>query len=328
MKAGRLTLSLTPVFLLVLFANTASAQGLFSLKVENDVFSGDDGHYTNGVELIWAFEPSTDHWSRYFADAIPGWSADELDGVAYRFGQQMYTPDDIGVEQLIENDRPYAGLLFGGVSLFEDIPHDGWRQASSLHLDAGIVGPASGAKRTQRGYHKLIGSEEPKGWHHQLNNEPIFNLAYERSWIFQERLPTLELEYGPSAGFALGNLYTYASSGVGVRLGKDLGRSFGIPSVAPAHGGQSAFQARQGFSWYVFASLEGRYMAHNLLLDGNTFENSHSVDRNEWVGDAQLGLALTWDRVQLAFTHVWRTDEFTEQEKHDRFGSLILSLWL
>ena len=51
-------------------------------------------------------------------------------------------------------------------------------------------------------------------------------------------------------------------------------------------------------------------MAHNMLLDGNTFEDSHSVDRREWVGDAKLGVALTSSRWQLAFASVWRSREF------------------
>jgi len=315
--------------LLASLATAASADGLFSLKVENDSLSaGGDGHYTNGIEGIWAFEPADGHWTRRFAEVLPGWSAGSLDGVAYRFGQQMYTPNEIGVEKLIEDDRPYAGLLYGGVSLFENIQHDGWRQADSLHLDVGVVGPASGADEFQRGFHDLIASEKPEGWDNQLENEPIVNLAYERAWVFQQRLAGLEVEYGPSAGFALGNLYTFASSGLGLRLGEGLDRSFGIPAVAPAHGGQSSFQPGQGFSWYAFANVEGRYMARNLLLDGNTFEDSHSVDRREWVGDAQVGAALTWDRWQLAYTYVWRSDEFEEQDSSDQFGSLTLSTWL
>lgn len=40
---------------------SASAEGLLSLKVENDAFSaGGDGQYTSGVEVIWAFEPLID----------------------------------------------------------------------------------------------------------------------------------------------------------------------------------------------------------------------------------------------------------------------------
>lgn len=326
---GRLVTRLAYALLLASFATSASADGLLSLKVENDAFSrGDDGHYTNGVELMWSFEPATDHWSRRLADMLPGWSSSSLDGVAYRFGQQIYTPNDIGAERLIEGDRPYAGLLFAGISLFDDVRLNGWRQATSLHFDIGVVGPASGAEGVQRSFHELIASEEPEGWDNQLENEPIINLAYERDWILQHHLNGLDFEYGPSLGFSLGNLYTYASSRLGMRFGEGLDRSFGIPAVAPARSGQSFFKPDQGFSWYVFASLEGRYMAHNLLLDGNTFEDSHSVDRREWVGDAQLGFALTWDRWQLAFTNVWRSDEFEEQGRHDQFGSLMLSTWL
>lgn len=80
-------------FLLVSLTTSASADGLFSLKVENDSLSaGGDGHYTNGIEGIWAFEPADGHWTRRFAVALSGWSACSLNGVAYRFGQQMYPP--------------------------------------------------------------------------------------------------------------------------------------------------------------------------------------------------------------------------------------------
>lgn len=50
---------------------SVSADGLLSLKVENDLFSaGGDGHYTNGIEGIWTFEPADGHWSRRFAKPI------------------------------------------------------------------------------------------------------------------------------------------------------------------------------------------------------------------------------------------------------------------
>ncbi|WP_373419400.1 MULTISPECIES: lipid A-modifier LpxR family protein [Salinicola] len=42
--------------LLGALATTVSAEGLLSLKVENDAFSaGGDRHYTNGIEAVWAF---------------------------------------------------------------------------------------------------------------------------------------------------------------------------------------------------------------------------------------------------------------------------------
>ncbi|MDV6320369.1 lipid A deacylase LpxR family protein [Chromohalobacter sp. HP20-39] len=329
MKSGRALSYIASTLAMTAFASSASADGLLTVKSENDLFaSGGDGHYTNGLEINWSFAPQEHHWTRRLADAVPGWSGRGLDGAAYRIGQQIYTPENIERSSLIEDDRPYAGLLYAGVSLFDEHQLQEWRQADELHIDVGIVGPASGGKVVQKNFHHLIDSKEPHGWDHQLHNEPIVNITYKRSWWLQDSLGNLEVEYGPNAGFALGNLYTYAAGGVGIRIGGDLQHSAGMPAVAPAQSGRNYFEPGQGFGWYAFANLEGRFMAHNLLLDGNTFEDSHSVDRRQWVGDALAGIALTWNSWQLTYTSVWRTHEFEAQEENDQFGSLTLSLWL
>lgn len=313
---------------LVACVPAVSQADLYSLKIENDIIStGSDGHYTNGFELMRSFKPDADHWSRRFAGVLPGWSADEVDNVAYRLGHQIYTPNDIERTELIEDDRPYAGLLFAGLSIFSDHQHEGWRGASGLHLDLGIVGPAAGGKKIQRRVHEATNSDEPRGWDNQLRNEPFVNLAYQHRWWLQQRFAGLEFEYGPSAGFSLGNLYTYGSAGLGLRIGQGLARSFSIPAVAPAQSGSMFFDQGGGFAWNLFANVEGRYMAQNMLLEGNTFKSSHSVDPNEWVGDAKAGIALTWSSWQVAFASVWRTREFNGQDKHDQFGSLTVSTW-
>lgn len=305
-----------------------SQADLYSLKIENDIIaSGSDGHYSSGVELMRSFQPEADHWSRRVAGAMPGGFSMDLDSVAYRFGHQIYTPNKIEIHELIEDDRPYAGLLFVGVSMFGDIAHDGWREVNGLHMDVGLVGPGAGGKRIQRAVHSATGSDKPNGWDHQLSNEPFVNLGYQKRWWLQQRFAGLELEYGPSLGASLGNLYTYGSAGLGVRIGQGLARSFSLPAVAPAQGGSMYFDQKGGFAWSLFGNLEGRYMAHNMLLEGNTFTDSHSVDAREWVGDAKAGVALTWHSWQLAFASVWRTREFHGQNEHDQFGSLTLSAW-
>ncbi|SHL83975.1 hypothetical protein SAMN05660971_01517 [Halomonas cupida] len=304
----------------------AGADGVASVKMENDLFAGTtDGHYSNGVEASWTFVPPSGHWSRRMAHTLTGLPESELDLAAWRFGQQMYTPIDISRSDLVEDDRPYAGLLYGGVSLFDEQRHDSWRQMTGVHLDVGWVGPASFAEQTQKGIHELTDSDRPEGWDHQLDFEPIVNLAMKRGWIAQRSLGALEMDVGPTAGVALGNLYTYVSAGGALRVGQGLDRSYAIPAVAPAVTGQAWFRPGGDFAWFVFANVEGRFMAHNLLLDGNTFSDSHSVEREDWVGDAQLGLTLTWQNWQLSLTSVYRTHEFEGQDAHDEFGSLQIS---
>ncbi len=307
----------------------AAADGLLSVQSENDawVLAG-DGHYTNGLEISWTFEPSSTHWSRGLTDMIPGWSRDDIKGVAYRGGQRIYTPEDIDVAELQEDDRPYAGVLHAGLSLHGEEPDGTWRQTRSLHLDVGVVGPASGAEWAQQHFHQGIKRPDPQGWRHQLSNEPFLNLGYEHAWLTRRPWFRHEIEYGPSTGISLGNLHTYASAGLSLRYGEGLERSWGIPSIEPAQGDRAYFRPGPGLGWHVFGAVEGRYMAHNLLLDGNTWRDSHSVDREPWVGDAQLGFAVNWERYQFAYTVVWRSKEFSTQTGSDYFGSLTVSMWL
>jgi hypothetical protein len=71
--------------------------------------------------------------------------------------------------------------------------------------------------------------------------------------------------------------------------------------------------------------VEGRAIARNLFLDGNTFQSSRSVDKENFVGDAILGAAITFDRMRIAFTHVIRSREYKTQTKEARFGAVDVS---
>ena len=45
-------------------------------------------------------------------------------------------------------------------------------------------------------------------------------------------------------------------------------------------GNGTRFDVRPGrFDWFIFAGVQGRIIAHNMFLDGNTFADSLSVDR-------------------------------------------------
>jgi hypothetical protein len=79
------------------------------------------------------------------------------------------------------------------------------------------------------------------------------------------------------------------------------------------------------FGWYVTAGVDGRAIARNIFLDGNTFRDSRSVDKEPFVGDLHWGVVLAWRRVRVSYTHVVRTREFTTQGKHDEFGAFSLS---
>ena len=158
----------------------------YALTIENDAITlgdhSDDG-YTNGVAWSWGYDPKDS-----FAEIdMPNWirtmsewtylnnSNNHGFSIHYAVVQGMFTPNDLEAEEVVEDDRPYAGTLTWATRIRSFDNHI----ANSLGLTLGVVGPASLAEQSQTGLHKLIGVTEPQGWDNQLENEPIFRIDAE-----------------------------------------------------------------------------------------------------------------------------------------------------
>jgi hypothetical protein len=152
-------------------------------------------------------------------------------------------------------------------------------------------------------------------------------MTYQRSWrALATKTFAGSLDLAPHAGGALGNVFTYANTGLTLRFGRNLPLDYGPARIQPGLPGSMTFVAADSFTWYLFAGAEGRAVARNIFLDGNTFRNSRSVDKEVFVGDLQFGGVLIWRDVRLSYTHVLRTDEFTDQRERDNFGSISLAV--
>ena len=301
-------------------------KGTFNVQVENDLFgSGSDRNYTNGLRLSYLSpQDEIPGWVYIAARSFPLFAEQGLLRTSYTIGQNMYTPDDTSRPDLIRDDRPYAGWLYGGVGLTSD----NGQILDNLELDIGVVGPASFAEDTQKIWHKLIGADRPEGWDNQLRNEPAFVLFYERKWraMYSFNLDGLAVDATPHAGMALGTVYTHGAGGITFRFGQDLPSDYGPPRIRPSLPGSGFFVPTRSFGWYLFAGVEGRAVGRNIFLDGNTFTDSHSVDKEVLVGDFQAGIAFTVGDARLSYTYVVRTREFQGQDQPDQFGSFNLSL--
>ena len=58
---------------------------------------------------------------------------------------------------------------------------------------------------------------------------------------------------------------------------------------------------------------------------GNTYKDSHSVKKENLVGDYQFGLSLHKGSMRVSLSNVYRTKEFEEQKELTRFGALNFS---
>ena len=308
-------------------AHGAEDRASFSLLVENDSISGTDRHYTNGIKASWLSKKGDfADFSRWLAGVLPLFPDGGERRIAFALGQNIYTPGDLSVATLQTEDRPYAGWLYGELGLTAQTKN----RLDSVAISLGVIGPASQAEPTQRTWHRLFNITRPRGWDHQLNNEPALNFTYEHSRRFEwNRTPLfgLDADFTPHVGLSLGNVFTYAAAGLMTRVGRDFAGDFGgPPRIRPSMPGAGHFQPPPGgFGWYLFAGFEARAVARNIFLDGNTFTDSHSVDKKTLVGDAQLGFALIFRRFRITYTQVLRTIEFDGQATPHHFGAISLT---
>jgi hypothetical protein len=296
----------------------------FSVNWENDIFAGSDDNYTNGVRFsVVSAENDVPNWIENAAESMPFFADEGKKRWEFAFGQNMYTPSDYSIRAPQPNDRPYAGWLYGTVGITSDTG----KTLDNYRLTLGVVGPLSGAEQVQETVHDAIGSDHPQGWQNQLDNEPGLNLSYQRKWrnIFQLNPDGYGIDLTPSVGASVGNVLTAASVGAVVRFGEDLPADYGPPLIGSTVAGTDYFTPSEDLGWYVFGGLEGSAVAHNIFLDGNTFSDSASVDKKPFIGGAQVGAAITFDGIRLAYTHIFRSEEFEGQIGGDSYGAFTLS---
>lgn len=297
--------------------------GVFNLIIENDAFSGTDYYYTNGILLDYVSDrhnvaPALEN----VIYSLPNIDPDDNIYTGVHLGQQIFTPSNLHSTELLENDRPYAGYLFGGISLVAS----NYRQLQHWRLSVGVVGPRSRAEKFQHSIHDRLGVSEPKGWEHQIDNENILQFLYQYSWrqAWHFNGGGMGRDIIPSVGVALGNAGVHADAGLTFRYGRGFGGDFGPPRMQPGIAGSDYFRPGRN-SWYLFAGFGARYVIRNIFLDGNTHLESHSVDKKDWVGDVQLGFVINGESYRLAYTFTTRSPEFHGQDGAHSFGSVALS---
>lgn len=312
----------------------------FTFRFENDLFANTDRNYTNGIKLSWIspdltrFRDSDElpEWGKKLVSKLPYSGVEGLQrNIAFSIGQNMYTPGDTSTPNLVPDDRPYAGWLYGSAAFH----NKDYRHLDTFEIQAGVVGPWSFAEEAQNLVHGLRGLKKAKGWGNQIKNEPGLALVYEHKdrLITPQTLSGFGFDAITHYGGALGNVFTYGNAGVEMRVGWNIPTDFGTSLIRPGGDTNAPSDTRDprfedighGFSLHAFAAVTGRLVLRDIFLDGNTFRDSHSVDKKYLVGDLVLGVSIIVDSFKISYAQVLRTKEFRGQDSGHNFGSISIS---
>ena len=276
------------------------------LTWENDLFAGQDRHYTNGAEVSLSGPLDPDRLPALLGGPRREWEV--------ALGQQIYTPEDTSSPTPDLGDRPYAGLAY--LRLGVTRRDAALAMSDRLALTLGLVGTASGAEAAQRLFHRLTGSSPAEGWAHQLRHEPALAFRYAVSpRLARGHALGLDADLTADLELALGNLTTHVGVGGSLRVG------LGVPDEYTA-------ASRAPLRCYLTASAHVRAVGYDLLLDGNLFRTGGPrVRKQPLVAELSLGLTVAiFDRLTLSYTHTYRSPQFVGQREGDQCGSVALTV--
>ncbi len=311
-----------------------------TIYFENDTFFHSDYLYTNGFKLSWS---SADLENYRYQSGVGAWAhslianqpfamnPEDSHFVSISIGQNIYTPEDTESREVVEDDRPYAGLLY--LSLGYSARSS--KRSHTWEVILGIVGPSSYAEDTQGATHDLLDQDKPQGWDNQLNDEPVLNLYYEHKWkaLRTKQWAGFGFDLNTNLGAALGNLYIGALGGAQMRLGWRLPNDFGTSVIRPGFDTNAPMdkddprfnKPLNRFGAHFFCGVEGIYVVRDMTLDGNTFKESHSVEKEPLVGTLSLGIGFTLHRFKIALAHVYTSREYRTQSGNSEWGSITFS---
>ncbi len=223
----------------------AQAGRLLRFDYANDYFTGTDRYYTQGLGLTY-FDP--------ILRASPVMAVlASLPGIAKSYGLVIrdsgFTPTNLGHDEALLGDRPFAAYLFLGQELVSRDASRGLTLTS--RLDTGIIGQAAGGKWVQVGIHRATANSIPRGWDNQIRNDLVLDY---RTRADKRLAAASAADLSAFVDATLGTLYTNASAGLYGRVG------------AIADGKRRLF---------LFLSAEQRVVGYDATLEGGLL-NRHS----------------------------------------------------
>ncbi|RYY57673.1 MAG: lipid A deacylase LpxR family protein [Chitinophagaceae bacterium] len=300
----------------------SSIRTLFRISHDNDFINlrlkPSDEAYTAGLRLDY-FRVRNQRSGLFSFLPRAGQESVNTDG--WSLMQVMYSPRDIERRIPDSTDYPFSGGLFVTRSLHSSNPVKKYSLRSEIL--AGVMGPPSLAKQSQRFVHRLIGYLEPRGWDYQLKTDLLLNIGFTAEKMIHDAAKGFEIIGGADA--RAGTMYNAASAYVIFRAGQQEAYFNGlIPQVMA-----SGVSRKANFCFLVIPRAE--VLFYNALIDGGLLrrwsgreiarEKRPAFTTTEFSLGLSYGVSFAWKKIGASvMQHMIRSA--TEDLGLQEFGNI------
>jgi lipid A 3-O-deacylase len=292
--------------------NKSDSLSSFEFKWSNDFEYQTDYYFTNGFafEIAARWEKSNPTNSILIAHTSES-------KVLYSLTllQNIYTPKaKFDLSDQLNGDRPFAAYILLGAKKISFNKTDRTKLYSEIQI--GILGPAAFGEEVQNGIHSLLPtSSEVNGWGNQIANSLMLNYSVSAVKSFSIKR-WFELSGIVSA--KLGLPYTNARVGVRTRIG--------FFDVFPS---EFEYYSSQDFKLFLSLGTDASIVGYNATLQGGLISKSiYTLNKiNRFVGYANIGIILLFNRFELEYVQQFNTPEFPGAVYHS-WGYLSIKVKL
>ena len=306
-------------FLCVLFLAISSSsfsqtyKNEFGFRSDNDAyfFLMQDRYYTNGLFI-------------YFRRAVDQQQLKgSLEKLTYEIaaGQKIYNPISGYSPNPAQQDRPFAGHLYGGVSTSLFFKNE---SLLKLDLNLGMLGPASLAEDGQKLLHDVVGFYEVKGWEYQIANDFSANATVAFAKLLH-RSANNAVDFTLDTYANLGTTHNGAGVGVVFRAG-NLNQLFSSSyyNALIEHNSKSKKTHQKEFYFYTKPQLN--LVVYDATVSGSLFNDDSPVtfQTKPFVFAQQLGVNYSSPRFTLDYSFIFKSREIKSAAKPHQYSSIAM----
>ncbi len=282
------------LLLLVLFQSSAQESRIeMGFVTENDLYTSSvyDRYYTNGLEI-------------YFIKPISNGSAEKR-LLGFRAGQYLYNPQTRNADNLLVNDRPFCGLLFGEASISRYYQSENYFRTE---LQLGYIGPNSFGEEMQETFHELSNFKTVRGWQNQIHNAFLAQLNVAHYLSFPA-FNSSKFSMGWQNKLQMGTILNGVSSGLMARIAiHKLLPIFESNLYQASAGKQSRPKPKE---LYFFLNPNINYQFYDATIQGSMFSDSSPITFDlipvRFVFEA--GFKYRYHRFNAHYTFNYRSQE-------------------